>query len=240
MTDLEKAFKKVHPTAKMKNKGKKASGSGRNEWSCAQCTLDNSAESPRCKACDTARDHGRKQQRFPPVSIACPACTYENESGETCEICGTRLLGGGGRLPSSISSPLLSHLSLGNGGLPRDLPDEAAPLGQATRLKVAAAANRPESAASLGSRHESELMDQLREVEESEARDRWKNIVHFFKVNGHSFVDDEFPPTNKSLYYSPNSTKTNHHVGRTNCEPNLLVVSRIQLNLIFLFSVKNR
>jgi hypothetical protein len=31
----------------------------------------------------------------------------------------------------------------------------------------------------MGSRQESELMEQLRKVEESEARDRWKNIVHF-------------------------------------------------------------
>ena len=31
----------------------------------------------------------------------------------------------------------------------------------------------------MGSRQESELMEQLRKVEESDARDLWKNIVHF-------------------------------------------------------------
>jgi len=42
----------------------------------------------------------------------------------------------------------------------------------------------------------------LREVEESEARDKWKHIVHFCRKNNHTFVDDEFPPSKKSLYYN--------------------------------------
>ena len=55
---------------------------------------------------------------------------------------------------------------------------------------------------------ESELMDQLREVEESNARDLWKNIVQFCKNTSlTSFVDDEFPPANKSLFYN-NQHKT--------------------------------
>ena len=41
--------------------------------------------------------------------------------------------------------------------------------------------SRPGSTTSMGSRHESELMDQLRKVEESAAKDKWRNIVHFCK-----------------------------------------------------------
>ena len=57
---------------------------------------------------------------------------------------------------------------------------------------------------------ESELMDQLREVEESNARDLWKNIVQFCKNTSlPSFVDDEFPPANKALFYNAQH-KTTH------------------------------
>ena len=46
--------------------------------------------------------------------------------------------------------------------------------------------SRPGSTTSMGSRHESELMEQLRKVEESAARDKWRNIVQFCKeVNTH-------------------------------------------------------
>ena len=41
--------------------------------------------------------------------------------------------------------------------------------------------SRPGSTTSMGSRHESELMEQLRKVEESAARDKWRNIVQFCK-----------------------------------------------------------
>ena len=52
-------------------------------------------------------------------------------------------------------------------------------------------------------------MDQLREVEESEARDLWKNIVQFCKNTSlASFVDDEFPPANKSLFYNASHKTT--------------------------------
>jgi hypothetical protein len=44
---------------------------------------------------------------------------------------------------------------------------------------------------SMGSRQESELMEQLRRVEESEARDRWKNIVHFCRKVGSAFLRSE-------------------------------------------------
>ena len=40
---------------------------------------------------------------------------------------------------------------------------------------------RPGSVTSMGSRHESELMEQLRKVEESAAKDKWRNIVQFCK-----------------------------------------------------------
>lgn len=57
---------------------------------------------------------------------------------------------------------------------------------------------------------ESELMEELRVLEENEAKSSWLNIVKFCILNRISFIDDSFPPTNQSLYYSertdPNSS----------------------------------
>lgn len=56
------------------------------------------------------------------------------------------------------------------------------------------------------SRHESKLMENLRQQEESEALTKWENIIQYCKENNELFVDDSFPPAAKSLYYNPNST----------------------------------
>lgn len=55
------------------------------------------------------------------------------------------------------------------------------------------------------SRGESELMEDLRKIEESEARNKWESIVSFCRLNLISFVDDSFPPLVRSLYYTNES-----------------------------------
>lgn len=65
------------------------------------------------------------------------------------------------------------------------------------------------------SRHESKLMENLRQQEQSEARSKWENIIQYCKENNELFVDDSFPPAAKSLYYNPNAT--------TNSESNPVV-----------------
>lgn len=55
------------------------------------------------------------------------------------------------------------------------------------------------------SRHESKLMENLRQMEESEALSKWENIIQYCKENSELFVDDSFPPAAKSLYYNPNA-----------------------------------
>jgi calpain-15 len=53
-------------------------------------------------------------------------------------------------------------------------------------------------------KHESKLMENLRQQESSEARAKWENITQYCKENNELFVDDSFPPAAKSLYYNPN------------------------------------
>ena len=52
-------------------------------------------------------------------------------------------------------------------------------------------------------RGRSELMEELRVLEEGEARQSWAQIVSFCTASRVRFVDDAFPPAPSSLYYDP-------------------------------------
>nr|NP_476738.3 small optic lobes, isoform B [Drosophila melanogaster]P27398.2 RecName: Full=Calpain-D; AltName: Full=Calcium-activated neutral proteinase D; Short=CANP D; AltName: Full=Small optic lobes protein [Drosophila melanogaster]AAF50826.4 small optic lobes, isoform B [Drosophila melanogaster] len=54
-------------------------------------------------------------------------------------------------------------------------------------------------------RQESKLMENLRQLEETEALTKWQNIIQYCRDNSELFVDDSFPPAPKSLYYNPAS-----------------------------------
>ncbi|XP_017467427.1 PREDICTED: calpain-D, partial [Rhagoletis zephyria] len=55
-------------------------------------------------------------------------------------------------------------------------------------------------------RQESKLMENLRQNEENEALNKWKNIIQYCSDNNELFVDDSFPPAPKSLYYNPTNS----------------------------------
>lgn len=57
---------------------------------------------------------------------------------------------------------------------------------------------------------ESELMEELRLLEENEAKSSWLNIVKFCILNRISFIDDSFPPTNQSLYYNERADQSSY------------------------------
>ncbi|XP_023168989.2 calpain-D isoform X2 [Drosophila hydei] len=57
-------------------------------------------------------------------------------------------------------------------------------------------------------RQESKLMENLRQLEETEALTKWQNIIQYCRDNNELFVDDSFPPAPKSLYYNPASSVT--------------------------------
>ncbi|OTF74215.1 calcium-dependent cysteine protease-like protein, partial [Euroglyphus maynei] len=58
---------------------------------------------------------------------------------------------------------------------------------------------------------ESELMETLRRIEESESRRLWHSIVQFCLNSHMKFVDDSFPPSDQSLYHQlqPSTTIIN-------------------------------
>ncbi|XP_047004772.1 LOW QUALITY PROTEIN: calpain-D-like [Schistocerca americana] len=84
------------------------------------------------------------------------------------------------------------------------------PLNSTSQLpKMPAAASSP---APTVLQQASELMEELRHIEEREALRQWERIVQYCKEHKEPFVDDSFPPAPKSLYYNPAETKDNHVV----------------------------
>ena len=65
--------------------------------------------------------------------------------------------------------------------------------------------SRPGSTTSMGSRHESELMEQLRKVEESAAKDKWRNIVHFCKEVSTYVIIFNCKCIDRSIFFEVNS-----------------------------------
>lgn len=61
-------------------------------------------------------------------------------------------------------------------------------------------------------RMKSKLMENLRQMEESEARAKWERIGQYCKDNNQLFVDDSFPPAPRSLYYNPNTNSDSNPV----------------------------
>lgn len=61
-------------------------------------------------------------------------------------------------------------------------------------------------------RKESKLMENLRQIEESEARGKWENIIQYCRENNELFVDDSFPPAPRSLYYNPSANNDGNPV----------------------------
>jgi len=156
----------------------KQGGSG---WVCHICTLENAKGVPKCKACDTLQDGNVEEINFIPSKPGywvCKVCTFENGPKKlVCQMCSAP-----NPLKETPSVPGHAGLTSGEG------------------------AGRPDSACSTGSvlqpRIQSRDMERLREDEETQARDRWKNIISFCKHHGDAFVDDSFPPSNKSLFYN--------------------------------------
>jgi Zn-finger in Ran binding protein and others len=56
----------------------------------------------------------------------------------------------------------------------------------------------------LDDKLESKAMENLMQIEESEACTKWESIIQYCRENNELFVDDSFPPAIKSLYYNPN------------------------------------
>ncbi|XP_066999894.2 calpain-D [Anabrus simplex] len=131
------------------------------------------------------------EQHVTVTSWQCVLCTFENRTAAmSCEMC-------------QSSRCLSSGSVMSNGKLPATpSPGSSVPLNGAIASAITTAVLKQES----------ELMEDLRHIEEKEALEKWERIVQYCRENKEPFVDDSFPPAPKSLYYNPAETKDNHVV----------------------------
>lgn len=207
---------------------KPESGGQLTGWTCGRCTLRNSGQSDQCKACDSLNPSSPaalKAARRAQDVQRCPACTFENKKHQTiCDLCGTVLQ------TSSEASPSSSQTKLTTTTTPHTTPafkhdnnnpSSRNPTSDKTRSNMNQnktrhfeSPDRSDSMVSMASiRQESELMDELREIEESEAKEQLKIILDVCKATKDSFVDDSFPPAPKSLFHDTKDP-SNHQVSR--------------------------
>ncbi|XP_039294677.1 calpain-D [Nilaparvata lugens] len=123
----------------------------------------------------------------------CLHCTFENRGlASTCEMCqASRSVVTTSSVNVTVTSPSVTSSSHPGDKMASPSPGVARTLiGQA-----------------------SELMEDLRQIEERDALENWERIVRFCTDNKEPFVDDSFPPADCSLYYNGGSggeTKDSH------------------------------
>ncbi|XP_076319430.1 uncharacterized protein LOC143230187 isoform X2 [Tachypleus tridentatus] len=187
-------------------------------WTCIRCTLINPSTDNICSACGGSKVNSTTDRQFrtlkpkeswaclrctlrnPKSAPECAACNYQRETLDTCHQPSTATLRYGsvrsvreGCSDEWNCSACTYHNSGGH---------VVCEMCHSSRSLLSL---RPDTAHSraIPQQGESELMDELRRIEEDEARQKWEDIVNFCKQNNEPFVDDSFPPVPKSLYYNP-------------------------------------
>nr|CAD7198188.1 unnamed protein product [Timema douglasi] len=184
-------------------------------WSCISCTLKNPLTSTACMACKTTKQYLEvpgtsrspsprlglgavpKQRRARALTRSQSRNIREAPSDGSkvltwrCVLCTYENATASVSCEICQSSRCMSSSVVLTNGTPS--PCEAVPAATVTR-------------------QESELMENLRHLEEQEALQKWEHIVKYCRENNEPFVDDSFPPAPKSLYYCPSENKDNHVV----------------------------
>ncbi len=156
-------------------------------WTCPKCTLDNPKSSKVCSACSNVKQKPLKSSS----TWTCSLCTLEDNKADVCKACHAPR-------PKLVKCPACTF--------------ENAVCKNICEMCGTVLKNNDKSR-SL-SRQESLLMEQLREVEESEAKDILNRILDFCENSGELFVDDGFPPAPKSLFYDAGDDPNNRQVAK--------------------------
>ncbi|CAG5134330.1 unnamed protein product [Candidula unifasciata] len=157
------------------------------QWDCRKCTFKNTAENGwKCAMCDELHPQ-------PDVQIwQCVTCTLHNTLGDlVCKACKT------------AKNHILPERA------PKETVNAAAAAGTSKKhsvsdnVEVFTDGELPSSFEFH--RQESSLIEEIRIIEEREANDLCQQIIHHCKANKEPFVDDQFPPAQKSLFRNPDT-----------------------------------
>ncbi|CAG0883680.1 unnamed protein product, partial [Darwinula stevensoni] len=168
-------------------------------WNCSRCTLKNPLSVRKCQACrmrfdgtdgkESRKDHssqfsGLKTRRSAPSLSTVGDETLPEQIRSVC---------GGTHTPNALDSPNWACPGCTFQNPSNSIICEVC--GSSRSLMTF----RPMSGGTA--QRESALMEDLRLVEESDARQQWRDIVAYCRLNKIPFVDPSFPPAPKSLYY---------------------------------------
>lgn len=166
-------------------------------WVCVKCTLINPGQDRFCSACGGSKLNSVAAKRYqtlrPHESWVCSHCTLRNPNHlAECCACSTPRpspVNGGTvrpgtrnrRMTKLLGEPAEDAWECASCTFLNSGPHAACEMCCTSRSLVSL---RPEAARPRGApgRGESELMEELRRVEESEARERWDHIVSFCKA----------------------------------------------------------
>jgi len=149
------------------------------KWSCPGCTFENKASKSSCEVCGSE-----------PVVEPKPST-----SGETTDSSGSSAVGSGWPCPAcTLVNPFTSAACSACGATKGGANEQNNPL---TSPGAASPASRTIQ------RQKSIPVESRRKRDEKQAKEQWDNIAKYCKNNKIQFVDDSFPPAEKSLYLQP-------------------------------------
>lgn len=185
----------------------------KHKWICSKCTLLNNNDVVKCSACGNQKGEisvEKKQKEEPMVldpepqpstsrakSPALPPHTsplkMTADSASRCSVC------------TYVNEDTKGPCIMCGSALTNQQQD----------VLVSPGTIRPKHSLQ---RQQSSLMIELRQVEENEAIELWQHITLFCKQNRDKFVDDSFPPVQRSLYSDPSSVLARHEVRWLRCD----------------------
>ncbi|XP_020605318.1 calpain-15-like [Orbicella faveolata] len=147
-------------------------------WSCSGCTLDNKASNSVCEVCGRARDVGPNR----------------SNSGETSDSTGSGVVDPGWSCPTCT---LFNSSNVAMCSACGSKRDSGASHGEASQPSPSTSPSKTMK------RQKSIPVESRRMRDEKQAKEQWINIVQYCNSQSIQFIDDSFPPAEKSLYLEP-------------------------------------
>ncbi|XP_071951602.1 calpain-D-like isoform X2 [Antedon mediterranea] len=168
-------------------------------WTCNTCTLINVTDTNICMACknqQSAEPTWQVSKKFAPGpnEWACRQCTYNNPNViNVCCMCGHN------QRSEGKGETWLCHKC----GMNVSTKHDKCLMCESPQKPKTQVASKP-----LGLRRQNSIVQESkRKLDEDSAQEKFEHIRNFCKVNKEYFVDDQFPPAPKSLYFNPDQPK---------------------------------
>ena len=191
-------------------------------WTCSECTFINFDQDEKCELCNSPRQKTVKSSSPTEKKNAgdiwvCKLCTYinsdkrpkcglcnANKNGKiennpwSCDACGIKNNADTNRCGTCSLNKSNSAMETYNNDYDNNYPTDYNNFMDAS--KFTSLTSRSHKAKSLIKQYTNAT---------NEAEKVWKNIVKYCKQNNHKFVDDSFPPCDKSLFIDPKKKPKN-------------------------------